>query len=164
MFARSNNGRACRFSDEMQIYPFVISYCRRRSETFGLQAYALRPIRPRGKLKLSKKKGVTNMITAIVQFHLPKPLTRDKAQELFLSSAPKYRQVHGLMRKYYLLSEDGATSGGVYLFKSREDAERLYSDEWKKYIVDKYGGEPSIAYFESPIVVDNVAGEIIKGK
>jgi hypothetical protein len=52
------------------------------------------------------------MITVIVQFVLPKPVTRDKAQELFLSSAPKYRQVQGLIRKYYLLSEDGATSGG----------------------------------------------------
>lgn len=104
------------------------------------------------------------MITAIVQFKLPEPTTREKAQMLFLDSAPKYRKVQGLIRKYYLLSEDGATAGGVYLFHSREDAERLYSDEWKKYIVDKYGGKPSFAYFEVPVVVDNLVGEIIKGK
>jgi hypothetical protein len=102
------------------------------------------------------------MITAIVQFRLPKPINRNMAQRLFLDSAPKYRKVQGLIRKYYLISGDGTTAGGVYLFNSREDAERLYSDEWKKYIVDKYGGEPSITYFESPVVVDNLAGKIVK--
>ncbi len=104
------------------------------------------------------------MMTAIVQFKLPEPLTRDKAQTLFLDSAPKYRQVQGLLRKYYLLSADGATAGGVYLFNSREDAERLYTDEWKKYILDKYRGEPSFAYFEVPVVVDNLVGETIKDR
>jgi hypothetical protein len=103
-----------------------------------------------------------NMITAVVQFSLPKPVTREKAQKLFLDSAPKYREVKGLIRKYYLLSGDGTTAGGVYLFNSREDAERLYTDEWKRYIVDKYGGQPSIKYFESPVVVDNLVGTIVK--
>jgi hypothetical protein len=104
----------------------------------------------------------TGMITAVVQFRVPKPINRDTARKLFLDSAPKYRKVQGLIRKYYLISEDGTTAGGVYLFTSREDAERLYSDEWKKYIVEKYRGEPSITYFESPVVVDNLVGKIIK--
>ena len=102
------------------------------------------------------------MITAIVQFKLPSPLSREKASRLFLDSAPKYRETRGLIRKYYLRSMDGAAAGGVYLFKSREDAERLYTDEWKKYIRQRYGGEPSISYFDSPVVVDNQVGEIVK--
>jgi hypothetical protein len=101
------------------------------------------------------------MITVIVQFRLLKPMTDDKAREFFLDSAPKYREVQGLIRKYYLLSKDGTTTGGVYLFSSREDADRLYTDEWKKYIVNKYGGEPSMTYFESPVVVDNLIGKIV---
>jgi hypothetical protein len=113
-------------------------------------------------LNLNQEKEMTHMITVIVQFRLPKPVSRIKAEELFLSSAPRYRQVPGLVRKYYLLSEDGTASGGVYLFRTRHDAERLYTDEWKKYIVEKYGGEPSITYFESPVIVDNTIGEIIK--
>lgn len=102
------------------------------------------------------------MISAIVQFRLPKPLTREKAQALFLESAPTYRKAKGLIRKYYLLSDDGTTAGGVYLFNSIDDAESLYTDEWKKYIADKYQGEPSFSYFEVPVVVDNLAGEVIK--
>jgi Putative mono-oxygenase ydhR len=101
------------------------------------------------------------MITVLVQFHLPQPLTREKAREIFLSTAPKYREISGLIRKNYLLSQDGSTAGGAYLWKSREEAERLYTDEWKKFIFDKYGAHPSLTYFETPVVVDNVTGEIV---
>jgi hypothetical protein len=104
-----------------------------------------------------------SMITAIVKFKLPQPVTREQARDMFLSTAPKYREVHGLIRKYYVLSEDGGTGGGVYLWKSRKDAEQLYTDDWKKFIIDKYGTEPSIEYFEAPVIVDNLVGEIIKG-
>jgi hypothetical protein len=101
------------------------------------------------------------MITALVQFKLPQPVTSEKAKEIFLSTAPKYRDVQGLIRKYYLLSEDGKTAGGVYLWKSLEDAEKLYTDEWRKFIADKYGAEPTLHYFATPVVVDNLIGEII---
>lgn len=101
------------------------------------------------------------MITALVQFKLPQPLSREKALELFSGTAPKYRGIHGLIRKYYILSQDGTSAGGVYLWSSREDAERLYTEEWEKFIFDKYGTLPSVIYFESPVIVDNVAGEII---
>ena len=102
------------------------------------------------------------MITALIQFKLPKPVTRAQAQETFLSTAPKYRGIPGLIRKYYLLSLDGGTGAGVYLWKSREEAERLYTAEWKKFIFDKYGSEPTVTYFESPVIVDNLTGEIIR--
>lgn len=101
------------------------------------------------------------MITAIVQFKLPQAISREKAREVFSSTAPKYREIRGLIRKYYLLSEDGATAGGVYLWESREDAEHLYTAEWKSFIREKYGAEPMVTYFDSPVVVDNVAGSII---
>ena len=102
------------------------------------------------------------MVTALIQFKLPKPVTRAQAQEIFLATAPKYRETPGLIRKYYLLSLDGGTGGGVYLWRSREDAERLYTVDWKKFIFDKYGSEPTVTYFESPVIVDNLTGEIIR--
>ncbi len=100
------------------------------------------------------------MITAIVQFRLPSPVTRDRAQELFAGTAPKYRNTAGLVRKYYLLSQDGATAGGVYLWKTREDAERLYTADWRQFIAKTYGAEPSLEFFETPVIVDNLAGSI----
>lgn len=107
-----------------------------------------------------RTKGI-EMITALVQFRLPEPLSVDKAREIFAGTAPKYREIQGLIRKYYLLSPDGGTAGGVYLWKTQEDAERLYTDAWKQFIRDKYGAEPSVTYFASPVVVDNLAGNIL---
>lgn len=101
------------------------------------------------------------MITALVQFKLPQPITRENARAIFSETAPKYTEIQGLIRKYYILSKDGETAGGVYLWNSQEDAERLYTDAWKQFIRDKYGAAPSVIYFDSPVVVDNAAGEII---
>lgn len=103
------------------------------------------------------------MITTIVQFKLPSPVSRDKAQEIFLGTAPKYRDSVGLIRKYYLISDDGETGGGVYLWKSRDDAENWYTPEWREHITKTYGADPQLQYFESPVIVDNVTGNIEKG-
>jgi hypothetical protein len=101
------------------------------------------------------------MITALVQIKLPEPMAKEKAQAVFAGTAPKYREVKGLIRKYYLLSEDGATAGGVYLWKSRDAAEQLYTDDWKTFILQKYGTKPTVTYFDSPVIVDNLVGKII---
>ena len=37
------------------------------------------------------------MITALVQFKLPQPITREQAQTLFASTAPRYKNVQGLI-------------------------------------------------------------------
>ena len=101
------------------------------------------------------------MITALVQFKVPQSMTIDKARDVFSGTAPKYREVDGLVRKYYLLSEDGHTAGGVYLWQSRQAAEQLYTEDWKAFIFQKYGTRPTITYFASPVIVDNWVGQII---
>jgi hypothetical protein len=101
------------------------------------------------------------MITAIVQFNLPASITPDQAQASFAYVAAMFRDIPGLIRKYFLLSEDGTTAGGVYLWNSREDAENFYTENFKLSIVEKFGSEPAITYFGSPVIVDNFIGEII---
>jgi len=101
------------------------------------------------------------MITAITTFQLPKPITREEARSIFLSTAPKYQGVPGLFRKCYILSEDGKTAGGIYLWNSRADAEAMYTESWRAFVREKYGTDPSVTYFESPVVVDNTTNEIL---
>ena len=101
------------------------------------------------------------MITAIVTFKLPQAITTLRAREIFLSTAPKYQGMPGLIRKYYFLTPDGTTAGGIYLWHSRKDADRLYTGEWKAFLREKYGSDPTVKYLETPVVVDNVSNEII---
>ncbi|MCL1981059.1 MAG: YdhR family protein [Proteobacteria bacterium] len=101
------------------------------------------------------------MITTIVEFELAEPLSREQAREIFLSTAPKYQGMPGLIRKYYFVNQDGTRSGGVYLWQSRQDADRLYNDEWKAFVRGKYGVDPKVNYLETPVVVDNVFNQVI---
>ena len=101
------------------------------------------------------------MITVFTTFRLPKPITREEARSIFLGTAPTYRGVPGLFRKIYVLSQDGATVGGVYLWNSRSEAEAMYTESWRSFVREKYGTDPTVTYFDSPVVVDNVAQQII---
>jgi hypothetical protein len=95
------------------------------------------------------------MITAIVNFKLPADIDAKKAAELFKGSAAKYRGLKGLVRKYYLFDDEKRIGGGVYLWKSKADAEAVYTPQWQAYIAERYGAPPEIRYFETSVVVDN---------
>jgi hypothetical protein len=100
------------------------------------------------------------MITAIVRFKLPPTVKLEDAAEIFKGTAPKYRQLPGLVRKYYLYNGDAGIGGGVYLWESREAADRVYTKEWRQTLAQRYGAEPEITYFDTPVVVDNAIDEI----
>jgi hypothetical protein len=101
------------------------------------------------------------MITVIATYQLPKPITRDEARRIFLSTAPKYQGVPGLVRKYYVLSQDGNSVGGIYLWSSRAEADAMYTESWRAFVREKYGTDPSLTYLDSPVVVDNLTHEIL---
>jgi hypothetical protein len=103
------------------------------------------------------------MITAIATFRLPRRLTVEEARAIFQSTAPRYQSQPGLVRKYYVLSEDGMTAGGVYLWQTRHAAEALYTDEWRAFVTGKYGTPPEVVYLECPVVVDNTTRQILVG-
>ncbi len=98
------------------------------------------------------------MIVAIVNFQLPPDVTAEQARKLYAESAPKYRAMKGLVRKYYLWDADKRIGGGVYLWESRAAADAVYTAEWKAYIKARYGMEPAITFFNAPVIVDNELG------
>jgi len=95
------------------------------------------------------------VITAIVRFKLPAGVDSAKAAEMFHASAPKYRGLAGLVRKYYLYDAENHIGGGCYLWESREAAERFYDAAWRKMITETYCGPPELEFFETAVVVDN---------
>ncbi len=100
------------------------------------------------------------MIVTIVTFHLPQPATLAAISKTFQATAPKYQGLKGLLRKNYWMSEDGSRAGGIYVWESRADADRVYTAEWKKFVEGKYGAPPQIEYLHSPVMVDNREGRI----
>ncbi len=96
-------------------------------------------------------------VTAVVNFALPEGKTEEELVAGFESSTTLYRDVPGLLRKYYLLSEDRRTGGGVYIFETRADAERVHDEVWRARLRERMGVEPDVRYFDSPVIVDNEA-------
>jgi hypothetical protein len=96
------------------------------------------------------------MIVSIVTFKLPKHWTVEQAAAVFKSTAPKYLGKPGLLRKHYYVTEAGDRAGGIYLWKSKADAEACYTPEWKAMVTEKYGAAPEILYGNVPVSVDNL--------
>ncbi len=101
------------------------------------------------------------MITAIVQFDLPSDSRREDVIAVFRQSVPRYRERPGLLRKYYLLNEAASKAGAVYLWETRAAAEETYDDAWRRSFIERYGAGPTVTYFDTPVIVDNLAGETI---
>jgi hypothetical protein len=101
------------------------------------------------------------MITSITRFPLPPGVPAEAIKKGFMEVAPHFKQPAGLLRKYFLISEDRKSGGGVYLWKSMEQARNFSEGVLRSMIRDKFHVEPSIEYFESPVVVDNLTSEII---
>ena len=101
------------------------------------------------------------MFTSITRFDLPAGVPTDAIKKGFLEVAPQFTRPSGLVRKYFLVSEDGKTGGGVYLWKSIEQARSFSEGALRPMIKEKFRVDPSIEYFDVPVVVDNLTSEII---
>ncbi|MEX0729830.1 MAG: hypothetical protein WED00_11625 [Aquisalimonadaceae bacterium] len=99
------------------------------------------------------------MITVITRFPQPSGSTPADVKNMFEQSAPRYQAVPGLVRKHYYLGDDGRC-GGVYLFHSRADAERLFDAAFEASIKERFGGLPEVEYLQTLVIVDNAAGTI----
>ena len=102
------------------------------------------------------------MITVIVYFKLPDGITREETISKFMQSTQKWSDNQDLIHKNYLIDLDRGIAGGVYLWKEKMHAEIWLGAEFRKMIKDNYGDEPTLQFFETPIVVDNIAGGITK--
>jgi hypothetical protein len=102
------------------------------------------------------------MITEIVTFKLPDGSTQDDVFSNFNKTASIWRDNPDLIRKNYLFNAESGVAGGVYLWKEKAHAEKWHGPEFRDRIKKLYGAEPSSQFFETPIVVDNLAGEITR--
>lgn len=102
------------------------------------------------------------MFTEIVRFDMPEAMSREEALALFRDSAEGWRRNPDLIRKSYLLDMERRVAGGVYLWRRREDAERWHGPEFRARVRAGFGSDPVSEVFETPLLVEAPAGEIIE--
>lgn len=91
-------------------------------------------------------------VLSVVTYGLPAGTDRATAVQMFRDSIPRYMATDGLLRKN-VIYQDGL-GGGVYLWESREAADKAYSPEWVAYMTEKYDHPPKITFYEMPITMD----------
>jgi heme-degrading monooxygenase HmoA len=94
------------------------------------------------------------MIIAHVRFPVP-AIDRAEFEQKLQASVVKYEKLDGLIRKYYIMTEDGKTAGGIYLWESKAKAEAWYNADWHKNMTAAWGQPPMLEYLDCPIVVDS---------
>ena len=99
------------------------------------------------------------MIVELVLFKSPPGMDRAGVLEDAKRTIPRWRANSDLVRKHYLLGDDGC-GGGVYIWPSKAAAERGHDAAWREDVKTRTGAEPVIRYFDLLMVVDNENGSV----
>ena len=94
------------------------------------------------------------MITVITRFAVPTTINASQMRAGFTQAAPAFRNVPGLKRKQFLLSADGRTAGGAYLWEDEEAARSFMTQRVTPMIREKFQVEPMIEFYHSPVIVE----------
>ncbi len=96
-----------------------------------------------------------NLITVVTRFQLPAGVSADQIRAEFEQVAPKFRNVPGLVRKQFLHSKDCRTAGGVYLWNDEHAARAFMNERVAPMIRAKFQVDPTIEFYDSPVIVEN---------
>ena len=100
------------------------------------------------------------MITVVVKFKISDTLTSKTLKEKFIETSTMYQKVDGLLRKNYIADIENKYAGGVYTFVSLKSAKNWFDEDRIEWITQRFS-KPEVAYYESPVIVDNEKNLII---
>ena len=100
------------------------------------------------------------MITVVVKFKISDTLTFKILKEKFIETTTMYQKVDGLLRKNYIADIENKYAGGVYTFVSLKSAKNWFDEDRIEWITQRFS-KPEVAYYESPVIVDNEKNLII---
>jgi hypothetical protein len=100
------------------------------------------------------------MIVEIVRFNLLPGTDGAKVTELYRSTAGTWARNADLVEKYYFHDAAKGGGGGVYIWRSREAAERWHGADYRDMVWRTYGAVPEIEMMDAVLRVDATAGTV----
>lgn len=94
----------------------------------------------------------SSAVATLVQVPTPAGVGREQLIQGFRAALPTYRQVPGLLRKHFTLSEDGRF-GGVYLWRDEASARAWFNADWHARVKQTYGAPAAIEWFDTPVLL-----------
>ena len=102
------------------------------------------------------------MHTVMWTFKVPSGTPTQDLVNTIHGTAHTYQGIPGLIRKYYGIAEDGRTLVGIYLWKSKDDAERFYTPEWIATVTKRWNAPPGRQEWSTPMVVESAERRLVK--
>ena len=99
--------------------------------------------------------------TVLVTYKLKPGTDRAAAKAQSEAAAPKFAALEGLQTKYFLYHEAEGLGGGFYIWPTREQAEAFHCEAWLDSMEERMGSRPECTFFETNVIVDNQAGEVV---
>jgi heme-degrading monooxygenase HmoA len=97
--------------------------------------------------------GVSQVAT-LVTVATPAQVSPERLVAEFTAAAGAYQKVLGLLRKYFIITDDGKF-GGVYLWDNQNNAQNWFNPVWHERVRKTYGSEAMIEWFDAPIAISS---------
>jgi hypothetical protein len=95
------------------------------------------------------------MILELVTFRATPGVDWDAILAEARATIPRWSANPQLVRKHYLLSEDGNECAGLYIWPTRAAAEAAHDAAWRAAVAQRTGTAPEIRYFDLQMLLDN---------
>jgi heme-degrading monooxygenase HmoA len=93
----------------------------------------------------------SDSIATLVEIAVPPNTPQERLVAGLRASVPTYQAIPGLLRKYYITSDQG-TFGGIYLWKDEASARAWFNPQWHERVTQTYGRPAVIEWFDTPIL------------
>ena len=100
------------------------------------------------------------MIVELVTFRATPGADWDSILTEARATIPRWRGNAQLVRKHYLLSEDGTQCAGLYVWPTRAAAEAAHDAAWRASVEARTGSPPEFRYFDLQMLLDNETGTV----
>lgn len=96
--------------------------------------------------------GTNGAVATLVTVPIPQGVNKARLIEEFKAAIPTYRAVPGLLRKYFIITDDGGF-GGIYLWQDEASARAWFSPDWQARTSTRYGAPAALEWFDVPLLL-----------
>jgi len=95
----------------------------------------------------------SSSVATLVLIGTPAGVSREQIVAEFYKAAPAHRTIAGLLRKHFIVGNNGASFGGLYLWKDEASAKAWFNEAWHENVRKRYGQAATIDWFDTPILL-----------
>ena len=97
-------------------------------------------------------------VATVVLIPTPTGVTRQRLEAEFRAAVPVYQKVPGLLRKHFVVTDDGQF-GGVYLWADKAAAHQWFSPAWHARVQQTYGQDARLEWYDTPILLPTAVAD-----